>query len=151
MCRMNSTYCETQPPALSSVVCLSSVPHSDISTYLHYMIFPSIQTIYFLWGYDSGNMSVSFIAELSPVYWCLVFAFLWYFGVVITSFLNLLGSGLKPFGVWFYAAWSISIRWPVNKIQRQYSWHIWCSIVREGPIEVTTLRAIKLASTSTHV
>ena len=26
---------------------------------LHYMMFPSIQTICFLWGYDPGNMSVS--------------------------------------------------------------------------------------------
>ena len=58
--------CETQPPvsigwvALSSVVRL--VGHSsrigDISSHLHYMMFPSIQTIYFLWGYDTGNMSV---------------------------------------------------------------------------------------------
>ena len=31
----------------------------DISSHLHYMIFPSIQTIYFLWGYDPGNMSMS--------------------------------------------------------------------------------------------
>ena len=35
-------------------------------------MFQTIQTIYFLWGYDPGNMSVSFIAELSPVYCCLV-------------------------------------------------------------------------------
>ena len=31
----------------------------DTSFHLHYMMFPSIQTIYFLWGYDPGNMSVS--------------------------------------------------------------------------------------------
>ena len=31
----------------------------DTSSHLHYMMFPSIQTIYFLWGYDPGNMSVS--------------------------------------------------------------------------------------------
>ena len=35
-------------------------------------MFQTKQTIYFLWGYDPGNMSVSFIAELSPVYCCLV-------------------------------------------------------------------------------
>ena len=43
-------------------------------------MFQTIQTINFLWGYDPGNMSVSFIAELSPVYCCLgltVYAFLW--------------------------------------------------------------------------
>ena len=28
--------------------CRLVVPHSDISSYLHYMMFPSIQTIYFL-------------------------------------------------------------------------------------------------------
>ena len=44
----------------------------DTSSHLHYMMFQTIQTIYFLWGYDPGNMSVSFIAELSPVYCCLV-------------------------------------------------------------------------------
>ena len=43
-----------------------------------------------------------------------------------------------------------SIRWPVNKLERHYRGRIWCSIVRERPIEVTTLRAIKLDSTSTH-
>ena len=31
----------------------------NISSHLHYMMFLSIQTIYFLWGYDPGNMSVS--------------------------------------------------------------------------------------------
>ena len=40
-----------------------------------------IQTIYFLWGYDPGNVSVStypeFITELSPVYCCLVYPILW--------------------------------------------------------------------------
>ena len=70
-------FCETQPPASIGWVALSSVvrlfvPHSDISSYLHCMMFQTIQTIYFLWGYDPGNMSVSFIAELSPVYCCLV-------------------------------------------------------------------------------
>ena len=44
----------------------------NTSSHLHYMMFQTIQTIYFLWGYDPGNMSVSFIAELSPVYCCLV-------------------------------------------------------------------------------
>ena len=39
------------------------------------MMFQTIQTIYFLWVYDPGNMSVSFIAELSPVYCCLVLEF----------------------------------------------------------------------------
>ena len=65
--------CETQPPASIDWVALSSVIgcHSfvrsfvrssrigDISSHLHYMMFPSIQTIYSLWGYDPGNMSVS--------------------------------------------------------------------------------------------
>ena len=32
---------------------------SDISSHLHYMRFPSIQTLYFLWGYDPGIMSLS--------------------------------------------------------------------------------------------
>ena len=56
--------CETQPPAsigwvaLSSVfVCLSRI--GNISSHFHYMMFPRIQTIYFQWGYDPGNMSVS--------------------------------------------------------------------------------------------
>ena len=44
----------------------------NTSSHLHYMMFQTIQTIYFLWGYDPGNMSVSFNAELSPVYCCLV-------------------------------------------------------------------------------
>ena len=44
----------------------------DTSSHLHYMMFQTIQTIHFLWGYDPGNMSVSFIAELSSVYCCLV-------------------------------------------------------------------------------
>ena len=40
------------------------------------MMFQTIQTIYFLWGYDPGNMSVSFIAGLSPVYcWLVCFYF----------------------------------------------------------------------------
>ena len=74
-------FCETQPPAsigwvaLSSlfVRCLSRI--GNTSSHLHYMMFQTIQTIYFLWGYDPGNLSVSFIAELSPVYCCLVFVF----------------------------------------------------------------------------
>ena len=45
----------------------------DTYSHLHCMMFQTIQTIYFLWGYDPGNMSVSFIAELSPVYCCLVY------------------------------------------------------------------------------
>ena len=45
-------------------------------------MFQTIQTIYFLWGYDPGNMSVSFIAELSPVYRCLVHMC---FGIRISS------------------------------------------------------------------
>ena len=32
---------------------------SDISSHIHYVMFRSIQTLYFLWGYDPGNMSVS--------------------------------------------------------------------------------------------
>ena len=56
-----------------SFVCLSRI--GDISSHLHYMMFPGIQTIYFLWGYHPGNMSVSIssVAELSPVYCCPVF------------------------------------------------------------------------------
>ena len=73
--------CKTQPPASIGWVALSSVvrrrrcpsvPHCNISSYLHYVMFQTIQIIYFLWGYDPGNMSLSFIAELSPVYCCLV-------------------------------------------------------------------------------
>ena len=45
------------------------------SSHLHYMMFQTIQTIYFLRGYDPGNISVSFIAELSPVYCFLVICF----------------------------------------------------------------------------
>ena len=60
--------------ALSSLVVRRLfVPPGDTSSHLHYMMFQTIQTIYFLWGYDPGNMSVSFIAELSPVYCCLVY------------------------------------------------------------------------------
>ena len=56
---------ETQPQAsigwvaLSSVVVVWSSRIGNICSHLHYMMFPSIQTIYFLWGYDPGNMSVS--------------------------------------------------------------------------------------------
>ena len=42
----------------SIFTCLFVVTHSDISSHLDYMMFPSIQTIYFLWGYDPGNMLV---------------------------------------------------------------------------------------------
>ena len=59
-------YCKTQPPAsigwvaLSSVIgCSSSSRIRDTSSHLHHMMFPSIQTIYFLYGYDPGNESVS--------------------------------------------------------------------------------------------
>ena len=64
----NQPICETQPPASMGWVALSSVIGwlvgwlsriGDISSHLHNMMFPSIQTIYFLWGYDPGNMSVS--------------------------------------------------------------------------------------------
>ena len=79
--RWLKTNCKTQPPAsngwvaLSSMfgcsfVCLSRI--GNTSSHLHNMMFQTIQTIYFLWGYDPGNMSMSFIAELSPVYCCLV-------------------------------------------------------------------------------
>ena len=58
-------------------VCLfvrsSSSRIGNTSSHLHYMMFQTIQTIYFLWGYDPGNMLVSFITELSPIYCCLVF------------------------------------------------------------------------------
>ena len=58
--------CETQPPAsigwvaLSSIFVVCSSRIRDTSSHLHYMMFQTIQTIYFLWGYDPGNMSVSF-------------------------------------------------------------------------------------------
>ena len=58
-------YCETQPQASIGWVALFSVVRcrlsciGNISSHLHYMMFLSIQTIYFLWGYDPGNMSVS--------------------------------------------------------------------------------------------
>ena len=55
--------------------CSSSSRIRDTSSHLHYMMFQTIQIIYFLWGYDPGNMSLSFIAELSPVYCCLVLTF----------------------------------------------------------------------------
>ena len=65
--------CTNQPPAsIGSLFTCLFVPHCNTLSYLHYMMFLTIQTIYFLWGYDPGNMSVSFIAELSPVYCCLV-------------------------------------------------------------------------------
>ena len=68
---------ETRPPASIGWVALSSMfvcssRIGNTSSHLHYMMFQTIQTIYFLWGYDPGNMSVSFITELSPVYCCLV-------------------------------------------------------------------------------
>ena len=79
----HTSYCKTQPPASIGWVALSSVivrlfvrcssRIGNTSSYLHYMMFQTIQTIYFLWGYDPGNMPLSFIAELSPVYCCLVF------------------------------------------------------------------------------
>ena len=56
-------------------VCRRSSRIGDTSSHLHYMMFQTIQTIYFLWGYDPGNMSVSTYAELSPVYRCLVSLF----------------------------------------------------------------------------
>ena len=77
--RVIQKYCKTQPPASNSWVALSSVivrclsRICDTSSHLHYMMFQTIQTIYFLWGYDHGNMSVSLIAELSPVYCCIVY------------------------------------------------------------------------------
>ena len=53
-----------QPPAsigwvaLSSLfVCLSRI--RGTSSHLHYMMFLTIQTIYFRWGYDPGNVSAS--------------------------------------------------------------------------------------------
>ena len=49
----------------------------NTSSHLHNMMFQTIQTIYFLGGYDPGYMSMSFIAELSPVYCCLVSVLLW--------------------------------------------------------------------------
>ena len=60
-CMFKSIFCETQPPASDGWVALSSdiVRLSrirDISSHLHYMIFPSIQTIYILWGNDPGSM-----------------------------------------------------------------------------------------------
>ena len=64
-CAKERPFCKTQPPAsigwvaLSSVIVRSIVRIGDISSHLHYLMFPSIQTIYFLWGYDPGNMSVS--------------------------------------------------------------------------------------------
>ena len=57
---------------LSSLFGCSSSRIGNTSSHLHYMMFETIQTIYFLWGYDPGNMSVSTYAELSPVYCCLV-------------------------------------------------------------------------------
>ena len=59
------SFCETQPPASIGWVALSSMFSChlsrirDISSHLHYMMCQTIQTIYFLWGYDPGNMSGS--------------------------------------------------------------------------------------------
>ena len=73
--------CKTQPPAsigwvaLSSVFVVRSSRIGNISSDLHYMMFLSIQFIYFLWGYDPGNMSVSTYllvlswAQFTVVYW----------------------------------------------------------------------------------
>ena len=41
----------------SFVVCPSRI--GNISIYLHYMMFQTIQTIYFLLGYDPGNVSAT--------------------------------------------------------------------------------------------
>ena len=43
--------------SIFSGCCLSS-RIGNISSHLHYMMFLSIQTTYFLWGYDPGNMPV---------------------------------------------------------------------------------------------
>ena len=76
-------YCETQPLASIGWVALSTVIGcrlsriGDISSHLHYMMFLSIQTIYFLWGYDPGNMSVStFLLLLSWAQFTVVYSFL---------------------------------------------------------------------------
>ena len=83
VCRANWKWFDTGhnwPPAFIGWVALSSMfvvrlssRIRDTSSHLHFMMFQTIQTIYFLWGYDPGNMSVSTYAELSPVYCCLVF------------------------------------------------------------------------------
>ena len=67
--------CETQPPASIGWVALSSMFVRSLSrirytsSYLHYMMFQTIQTIYFLWGYDPGNMSVSTYPLYSLLSW----------------------------------------------------------------------------------
>ena len=47
----------------------SSSRIGDISSNLHYMMFPSIQTIHFLWGYDPGNVSASYSQTLHRSIW----------------------------------------------------------------------------------
>ena len=48
----------------------SSSRIGDISSHLHYMMFHSIQTIYFLWSWQHVSANISNVVELSPVYCC---------------------------------------------------------------------------------
>ena len=57
----------------------------------------TIQTIYFLWRYDPGIISVSFIAELSPVYGCLVFKLCpgSILSILVEGWLKLISDGIR--------------------------------------------------------
>ena len=123
-----------------SFVCSSRIRYT--SFHLHYMMFQTIQTIYFLWGYDPGNMSVSFIH-------CLVLksAFPWdkYWNSfpcqeVRWKFLNVVHQ--------FYVSWGIAGKSSISEVSRKVtslktlhpdmpncqivSWNISTRYVREG-------------------
>ena len=99
----NSAFSKAMDLYLELFVC-SSVCPSRIGTYPLSPLydFQTIQTIYFLWGYDPGNMSVSFIAELSPVYCCLVVIYFLLLGnvpgqSVLNVVVNAIGFLVRPF------------------------------------------------------
>ena len=73
---IGNPFCETQPPASIGCVALSSMfvrcclsRIGNTSSHLHYIMFQTIQTIYFLWGYDPGNVSVSTYPLYSLLSW----------------------------------------------------------------------------------
>ena len=53
--------------SIFNVCSLSRIRYT--SSHLHYMMFQTIQTIYFLWGYDPDNMSVSTYPLYSLLSW----------------------------------------------------------------------------------
>ena len=63
--------CETQPPAsigwvaLSSLIVVRLVGYpASVTPHLDYMMFDTIQTIYFLCGYDPGNSLSTFMCTI---------------------------------------------------------------------------------------